>query len=624
MKEAKIINVVETVFDRISIGELYQLYDEGKLITIPEFLQRKLLKKNWFANKYQNCKEYIASCWKGTCSFDSFSIMRLDDLIKTIIELQSTDVNVKKQEEYQKLHKQLEDAQDAGAVWVCMDGQSRIILGLSTYIKGEYSLGEAGAEIMLRIDDKKHNCLTNTPFPHLPKIVQNLLLNTPVPVNIVRNYYSLEDIIEALINKQKGFAWMWFQIAKQKGRFTLFTIRLIDVMKSKFVNNFKKNIVRSGPKMWNIECDGDQLMCTNLAYFLDHGSWPNQTKVEGLFQDKIEISDAAFERAQEYANLFMAHLGKTKSTIAPLINFVLLQELMSKPNNTQKRNPNPFLKRCGMDIGYAIKVPARFIDYLVKLHMKLVDSKTPHPASYINGEENKEGYKASNGAQDDLNIFRRMELLIENCDFDWLCEKGILEETEMGSRMPTQDNLLVAKTFKNKDNEEIFIADFPSYHRSHRESKVNGGINDFENLENELGGPNLSRGGENMNGYSPKVSPSSEKILDKHKKPKNYYNRLAKLPKVGSFILQNKFGPPVGKFKLSTGIYDAERFLDLQNCVADLYQQGRYQALLNLKEKKITSLQLLDVYENGFIEEDNWDTGSLQQYLLDMENKCTS
>ena len=90
MKEAKIITVVETVFDRISIGELYQLYDEGKLITIPEFLQRKLLKKNWFANKYQNCKEYIASCWKGTCSFDSFSIMRLDDLIKTIIELQST------------------------------------------------------------------------------------------------------------------------------------------------------------------------------------------------------------------------------------------------------------------------------------------------------------------------------------------------------------------------------------------------------------------------------------------------------------------------------------------------------------------------------------------------------
>ena len=87
-------------------------------------------------------------------------------------------------------------------------------------------------------------------------------------------------------------------------------------------------------------------------------------------------------------------------------------------------------------------------------------------------------------------------------------------------------------------------------------------------------------------------------------------NGMNKKPKVGSFILQTKLGPPVGKFKLSTGIYDPPRFNDLKLCVKDLYQRGSFADLRNLKEKKITSLQLLEAYENDSIKEDDWATRS--------------
>ena len=85
---------------------------------------------------------------------------------------------------------------------------------------------------------------------------------------------------------------------------------------------------------------------------------------------------------------------------------------------------------------------------------------------------------------------------------------------------------------------------------------------------------------------------------------------MNKKPNVGSFILQTKLGPPIGKFKLSTGIYDHTRFNDLKLCVKDLYQRGSFGDLRNLKEKKITSLQLLEAYENDSIKEDDWSTRS--------------
>jgi hypothetical protein len=92
-----------------------------------------------------------------------------------------------------------------------------------------------------------------------------------------------------------------------------------------------------------------------------------------------------------------------------------------------------------------------------------------------------------------------------------------------------------------------------------------------------------------------------------NKKPDDGMN---KKPKVGSFILQTKLGPSIGKFKLSTGIYDPPRFNALKLCVKDLYQRGRFADLQNLKQKKITSIQLLDAYENDSIREDDWSTRS--------------
>ena len=91
---------------------------------------------------------------------------------------------------------------------------------------------------------------------------------------------------------------------------------------------------------------------------------------------------------------------------------------------------------------------------------------------------------------------------------------------------------------------------------------------------------------------------------------------MNKKPNVVSFIIQTKLGPPIGKFKLSTGIYDPPRFNDLKLCVKDLYQRGRFADLRNLKEKTITSIQLLEAYENDSIREDDWSTRSQDLFPL--------
>ena len=78
-------------------------------------------------------------------------------------------------------------------------------------------------------------------------------------------------------------------------------------------------------------------------------------------------------------------------------------------------------------------------------------------------------------------------------------------------------------------------------------------------------------------------------------------------PKVGSFILQKQLPHPVGKFKVSTGIYDPEDFEELKRCVKDLWSKGKVQDILHLKQRKITSTQLLESWRDNTVYDEDWD-----------------
>ena len=77
-------NKMSSVVVNWSIGEIRKMIINNELITIPEFLQRRLLEEKWFANEYQNCKEFIVSVWKGTSTLDTFSLVPLSLLIQRV------------------------------------------------------------------------------------------------------------------------------------------------------------------------------------------------------------------------------------------------------------------------------------------------------------------------------------------------------------------------------------------------------------------------------------------------------------------------------------------------------------------------------------------------------------
>ena len=57
MVKYKVRNKIEVDSQHLGIAHIMKLLINGNLVSIPEFLQRKLLKEKWFASDYKNSKE---------------------------------------------------------------------------------------------------------------------------------------------------------------------------------------------------------------------------------------------------------------------------------------------------------------------------------------------------------------------------------------------------------------------------------------------------------------------------------------------------------------------------------------------------------------------------------------
>ena len=90
-------------------------------------------------------------------------------------------------------------------------------------------------------------------------------------------------------------------------------------------------------------------------------------------------------------------------------------------------------------------------------------------------------------------------------------------------------------------------------------------------------------------------------------------------PNVGSYILQKSFPLPVGRIRKSTGIYEIDRFDDLKRCVRELWERGRTDDLIKLKEGKISCIQLLTAWNDRTLFQQDWDT--IQQPLWNSFHK---
>ena len=492
----RVLNKISASAKGVTIGYLFDLFDNGKLISISEFLQRELLKDAWYAKDYQNCKEYIASCWKTTNIFDSFSVVLLSKLMQVVNEKLQSETDDEKLQEYNKLYSELTEYHSAGVTYVSMDGQSRLMLAIYSYMTDAFKLNKCDKFVNLEVDGKQSNYLQKLHFSKLPKEVQTYFEKINVVLNVVEDFSEMDDMVEALVNKQKGFDWSWFQIVKQSKRYSLFTIRMIRAVDPKFKEKYKY-CLKSLSKDLQYDVDGHQLFMVYMAYMYQYGSWPTKENVKSLFTDSVRINDSSYVAVQKYAMEYFTALGKTKSTLSPLINYILIRQLIDNVKNGSK-----FLKEVNIGRLFVIKKLNDFINNFIKVHLKLSNKKVKHEASFVQVKKgewvlNKEGYGASCGKQDDENIFRRMKIFIEYFDIFTLNKNKIIQHVE-NTTMPSLIDVAVYNDFKDLNGNEVLISELPTMDRSHDEAKVNTGSNELKNLVLEDYSSNRSRGGKNI------------------------------------------------------------------------------------------------------------------------------
>jgi hypothetical protein len=494
---AKIENEIVAKPQVIDLYTLYTWYKNGKIITAPEFLQRELERDKWKSNNNQNAREYTASCYKSTNVFDTFSVVLLSKLIQIVEEKTKSEKEPKKVKEFNKLLKFLKGFEDKGAEYVSMDGQSRLILGIVEYMSDSFHLDKAGRSIKLTLDGKPSNCLQDTVFSKLSDEVKTLFHDKKVLLNVVIDFSELEDVVEALVNKQKGFDWTWFQIVKQSNRFNLSTIQLIESVDEKFKVKYKEKLYSLSNDL-KYYSDGYQLFLTQMSYFLQYGEFPTKLQIQKeLFGDNIKINKSSYEKIQEYCLEYFKAFGDTKSTITPLINYICIRQLLDN-----KKSQSNFMKQIGLSDSYIVKNTIELVNYFYKLHQKLANKKSKHKASFIqdangNWVLNKAGYSASCGKQDNENIFRRIEIYLQYMDIEHLISNDIIFKVK-NTTMPSKIDVAVYRDFKDVAGNDIMISDLSEMDRSHFDSKKNKGSNELNNLGLEDLSENRSRQEENL------------------------------------------------------------------------------------------------------------------------------
>ena len=77
-------NSMKCIHEIVTFYRWMILLSEGKIVSVPEFLQRPKLVEDWTKKNYEVAKEYIVSVWKGTHGLDGFSIVPIDLLIEKL------------------------------------------------------------------------------------------------------------------------------------------------------------------------------------------------------------------------------------------------------------------------------------------------------------------------------------------------------------------------------------------------------------------------------------------------------------------------------------------------------------------------------------------------------------
>ena len=489
-----VTNSIQFEHHSVPFGTFAQLLLDGKVVSVKEFLQRPLLKEEWESSKYKPARDYIASVWKGTFGLDGFSMVPINLVIQKLEEEYTSTDN----KAYQDALSLLTALRDQGVLFLTLDGQSRGFLAILPYVKGDIEgLEESADDIMLTIDGKLNKqILKSTKYLDLPSNVREVIDSRMLSVTLVKDFYEFKDVIDTLVNKQKGWSWAKFQVVKQQNRFGKFVVGLIDLFNTKNGIKFstlwkeKMNKVKNDFKF---NRDGHQNFAIILSTLLMDGQWID--KVSSKLKGVDGPSQTHFDKVFTYSNELLS-LRKDATYISELINWNVFRWVIEGGSRS-----NDLYKKLQHTKRYTIVDLSKLMTVFIKHHLEIKGSKkNPHPLSWMSDSQGNivridQGYSHANENQSTQSITSRMSTFLASFPWDDCVSEGILRES--GS-MPKMSDVVIHNDFKDLNGSPLNMLDLSSYDRSHKESKKNGGPNTLPNLVVEDAGANRSRGGDNI------------------------------------------------------------------------------------------------------------------------------
>jgi len=428
---------------------------------------------------------------------DGFSIVPLKLVIQKLeSEFTSTDNKA-----YGDALKLLRILEDDGVIFLTLDGQSRGFLAMLPYVKGDINgLGDSADGIILERNGKvDKQYLKNTKYQDLEPKVKEIIDGRILNITVVTDFYEFRDIVDTLVNKQKGWSWANFQIHKQQNRFGKYVVSMIDMFNTKIGEEFSKLWrlkIKNPKKDFKFNRDGHQNFAVILTTLLEDGQWVNN--VASKLQNNTEsISKSNLKKVFKYT-IEILKLRKDSTYISELINWIIFRWVMDGGNRS-----NDFYKKLQYPHQYSVD-PTKKRKLLEKFfihHSKIKGSvDKPHPLSWMKGLDGKwvrieQGYSHANENQGTKSIGSRMTSFLESFPWDECISEGIIKKS---SSMPSMTDVVLSNDFSDLNGNPVDVLSLSDYDRSHKISKKNGGSNLLDNLVVEDSSKNKARGSDNI------------------------------------------------------------------------------------------------------------------------------
>jgi len=309
-------------------------------------LQRRLQLEEWRKKNGLRKQEYLHSLIKGSADTDSFMLVPIDLILKSLEIMLKDSVDNSERETVQLTIDEVQTDIDNGSEYYLLDGQNRLFEALAYFFNNEITLGR---EKLIAYDTTNENgmpekiSLSGKLYKDLPKNIQEFLRDMKVKVHMASKG-DIKSFMKSLIAKNSGVGWNDWQRMVTENSFTQFRKQLENVVVGEDSLVSDKIFSKIPDAQYQFSKDGYELFVSELLIWCARQEQPKKgnTLLQRMFfkgEDGNNISDKIVTSVRKYLREFAQckNLNKTVDTTL-LRNYVMFRLAMDNTSKFDKVN----------------------------------------------------------------------------------------------------------------------------------------------------------------------------------------------------------------------------------------------------------------------------------------------